>query len=505
MLRIYAGRENIDKERFIYDSIRDRGGETLVLVPNQYTLVAEEQALKYTGRDCLFDIEILSMNRLGLRLLREQGRESVNMLDRYGRFMLLTRLIKEHREEFEIFRRSAGKQSFTNMLSDFISEFKQNECSTEKMAAMLEDENADPLLRTKLREVASVLSAYEEAISGTYKDSEEYIDDYIEAIRDSQLVRGRNIWIYGYDSITPKFSRAMLELAAAADSVNFILNRSEENLDEKIESTLRAACRERGISFSCEEIGREYELAKSRTLQAIEKSLFAKVQEPAGFAPDDLTVVCAANPYYEAESAAAYIWHLVRDCGYRMRDIQVIANDEGNMHPIIRRVFAEYDLPVFMDSARDITDTAPVGFIVDLLWFLIYSKNPQYLFALLKTGLAGVPADIIEDLENYARTYHIRGSMWDRDFKYGEDALGAEKFSELNAVRAEIISKVNKLSDAMAAADSRMSVADFTDLFINTWMRCGICLLQCRRWQMKKKRWDSLMKHSALLKVTKKR
>ena len=466
MLRIYAGRENIDKERFIYDSIRDRGGETLVLVPNQYTLVAEEQALKYTGRDCLFDIEILSMNRLGLRLLREQGRESVNMLDRYGRFMLLTRLIKEHREEFEIFRRSAGKQSFTNMLSDFISEFKQNECSTEKMAAMLEDENADPLLRTKLREVASVLSAYEEAISGTYKDSEEYIDDYIEAIRDSQLVRGRNIWIYGYDSITPKFSRAMLELAAAADSVNFILNRSEENLDEKIESTLRAACRERGISFSCEEIGREYELAKSRTLQAIEKSLFAKVQEPAGFAPDDLTVVCAANPYYEAESAAAYIWHLVRDCGYRMRDIQVIANDEGNMHPIIRRVFAEYDLPVFMDSARDITDTAPVGFIVDLLWFLIYSKNPQYLFALLKTGLAGVPADIIEDLENYARTYHIRGSMWDRDFKYGEDALGTEKFSELNAVRAEIISKVNKLSDALAAADSRMSVADFTDLFI---------------------------------------
>ena len=420
MVRLFAGRENIEKERFIYDRIAADGGETLVLVPNQYTLVAEEQALRYTGKDCLFDIEILSMNRLGFRLLREQGRESVNMLDRYGRFMLLTRLIKEHKDEFEIFRRSAGKQSFTNMLSDFISEFKQNECSTEKMAEMLEDENTDPLLRAKLREVSSVLSSYEEAISGTYKDSEEYIDDYIDAIHGSQLVRGKNIWIYGYDSITPKFTRAMLELAAAAESVNFILNRSEENLDEMIEYTLKAACEERGIGFSCEEIGREYELAKSRTVRAIERGLFAKLQEPAGFVPEDLTVVSAANPYYEAESAAAYIWHLVRDLGYRMRDIQVIANDEGNMHPVIKRVFAEYGLPVFMDSARDITDTAPVGFIVDLLWFLIYSKNPQYLFAMLKTGLAGVSAEIIEDLENYARTYHIRGSMWDRDFKYGE-------------------------------------------------------------------------------------
>ena len=130
MLRLYAGRENIDKERFIYENIR---GEALVIVPNQYTLVAEEQALKYTGQDCLFDIEILSMNRLGLRVLTEQGRESVNMLDRYGRFMLLTRIIREHADEFEIFRKSAGKQAFTNMLSDFISAFKQNECDAGKV------------------------------------------------------------------------------------------------------------------------------------------------------------------------------------------------------------------------------------------------------------------------------------------------------------------------------------------------------------------------------------
>ena len=491
MLRLFSGRENIDKERFIYDRIAADGGETLVLVPNQYTLVAEEQALKHTGRDCLFDIEILSMNRLGFRLLREKGRESVNMLDRYGRFMLLTRLIKEHKDEFEIFRRSAGKQTFTNMLSDFISEFKQNECSTSKMAEMLEDGNTDPLLKAKLREVSSVLSAYEEAISGTYKDSEEYIDDYIEAIRDSKFVRGKNIWIYGYDSITPKFTRAMLELAAAAESVNFILNRSEENLDEMIEHTLKAACDERELSFSCEEIGRGYELAKSRTVHAIEERLFAKMPEPVDFVPEDLTVVRAANPYYEAESAAAYIWHLVRDLGYKMRDIQVIANDESNMHPIIRRVFAEYGLPVFMDSARDITDTAPVGFIVDLLWFLIYNKNPQYLFAMLKTGLTGVPAETIEDLENYARTYHIRGNMWDRDFKYGEEALGREKFRELNAVRSEVIGKVSRLSEALAkgkggkakkaaagaqtgetadgraAADGHISVADFTVFFRN--------------------------------------
>ena len=75
MLKLYAGRENINKERFIYDRIKADGGKTLVLVPNQYTLSAEEQALKYLETDCLFDVEILSMNRLGLRMLQEQGTE----------------------------------------------------------------------------------------------------------------------------------------------------------------------------------------------------------------------------------------------------------------------------------------------------------------------------------------------------------------------------------------------------------------------------------------------
>ncbi|MBE6041143.1 MAG: hypothetical protein E7220_01320, partial [Clostridiales bacterium] len=200
MLRLFAGRENIDKERFIYENIT---GETLVIVPNQYTLVAEEQALKYLGTDCLFDVEILSMNRLGLRVLTERGTESVNMLDKYGRFMLLSRLIKEHAGDFDIFRRSAGKISFTTMLNDFISEFKQQECSLDDVEAMLDAGETDELLRAKLSELRGVIEAYEEAIAGKYTDSEDYISMYIDAIGDSSFVRGKSVWIYGYDSITP--------------------------------------------------------------------------------------------------------------------------------------------------------------------------------------------------------------------------------------------------------------------------------------------------------------
>ena len=197
MLRLYAGRENIDKERFVYERIKERGGETLVLVPDQYTLAAEEQALKYLETDCLFDTEILSMNRLGLRVLTEQGTESVRMLDKYGRFMLLTKIIREHEGELEIFRRSAGKISFTAMLNDFISEFKQQNCNLDEMEAMLSEAGDYPTLAAKIKEIGGVIKAYEASIEGRYTDPEDYISMYVEAMGTSRELAGKVFIVTG--------------------------------------------------------------------------------------------------------------------------------------------------------------------------------------------------------------------------------------------------------------------------------------------------------------------
>ena len=71
MLKIYYGRENLQKDKFIFDAIRAGGtgssggaddpasygkvehstvaGGTLLLVPDQFTLQAERDAFRYLG------------------------------------------------------------------------------------------------------------------------------------------------------------------------------------------------------------------------------------------------------------------------------------------------------------------------------------------------------------------------------------------------------------------------------------------------------------------------
>lgn len=470
MLRLFAARENIDKERFLYEHV---SGETLILVPNQYTLVAEEQAIRYLKTNCLYDVEVLSMNRFGLRVLTEQGLESTRMLDQYGRFMLLNRIIKSHKDELDTFANSVGKLTFASMVNDFISDFKQQNCSMEEVREMLGSADAEGLLKDKLSELEMILEEYEKSIDGKYTDSEDYIAMYVDAIGKSEQVLGKKVWIYGYDSITPKFMNAMFELAARCDEVNFIVNKSDFELGNNLVRALLAEGNARGIEVKLEDIPASYTLTKSETVTRIEQGLFndelseAEREKNKNFVPDDLTMVRAANPYYEAETAACYIYHLVRDLGYRMRDIQVIANDEGMMQPIIRRTFEEYGLPVFMDQSRSITDAAPVNFIVNMLWYLRYESKTDALMAMLKTGMAGVAREQVEVFENYARTYRIKGTMWNCPFKYGAEAYG-DQFAEIERMRKTLVEALVKMDD-MASGSVAEFVAAFKDYLNNEW------------------------------------
>ena len=479
MLKLYAGRENIDKERFIYSGVAEQlagNDEVLVLVPNQYTLVAEEQTMKHLGTDCLYNLEILSMNRLGLRVLTEQGIEHTDMLDKYGRFMLLNNIIKSHRDELEIYGGTAGKLTFTSMVNDFISDFKQQNCTREELRNMLTGQ--DNMLSRKIAELELILNDYEKSIEGKYTDSEDYIAKYVEAIKTSEYVLGRHIWVYGYDSITPKFRSALIELSRRAASVSFIVNRAYWGLDDLLINQLSRDAASAGVDVSCEEIdeklwGRQAseETATAETIGRIERGLFndelseAERTDNAGFGPEGLKIVRAANPYYEAESAAAYVYYLIRDCGYRMRDIQVIANDEGRMQPVVQRTFAEYGLPVFLDKPRDITDTAAVNFIINQLAFFRKYGGTDNLLSMLKSGLAGVEADEIESLENYSRRFRIRGNMWLSPFKYGGDRYDDEELAELEELRARIAEPMLRLKNIIGIGSDNGSrrVSDFIE------------------------------------------
>ena len=126
MLNIYYGRESIDKENFIYSMIRERGWSTerpvLVIVPDQYTLAAERQAFRYLETECLLGLDVYSLSRLGHQILNETSGNRQTFIDKYGRQMLLVKIVRELEAQLQIFRMSTRKSSFIELTNDFISD-----------------------------------------------------------------------------------------------------------------------------------------------------------------------------------------------------------------------------------------------------------------------------------------------------------------------------------------------------------------------------------------------
>ncbi|HIU96365.1 MAG TPA: hypothetical protein IAD25_06660, partial [Candidatus Copromorpha excrementipullorum] len=122
MLNIYRGGELTDREKFIFDHVK---GKTLLLVPDQFSLQAERDAFFYLKEKSLMDLRVVDFSSLGHKAVRQTDGKRPELIDKYGRHMLLTKVISRCDDQLTIYRGKGGKNSFIDMVNGAISEMKR--------------------------------------------------------------------------------------------------------------------------------------------------------------------------------------------------------------------------------------------------------------------------------------------------------------------------------------------------------------------------------------------
>ena len=509
MLKIFHGRENLNKEKFLFDQI---GKRTLLLVPDQFTLEAERALFHHTGAKALIDVEVLSMSRLGNRLLTELGGSKRTFIDKYGRHMILSEIARANRENLQVFRGLEEKNSFIELVNNFISEIKQYNCSSADLRQMenLMMENglhdtynaaidapvgavieSRSYLQKKLGDLCLLYEEYEKKIEGKYTDSEDYIDLFIGKISQSQLIAGNQIWIYGFDSFAPKALSVIGELMRYAEDVNVILTCDDDErardsevfqLEQIVTANLLRKAESLGVESQVSMIARAYlDEEKAPEIRYIEQELYALPAKPYRIVEDKpdlspkasepetgnyskasaITLVTAANLYNEAESAAAYVLSLVRDEGYRYRDIRVICNDQEVRGAILKRTFREYGMELISDSEKGILQSPIVRCILAFLDILNERYRTDLVIGLHKTGLGELTADEIADLENYAIKYRIRRTMWKKPFLKGQFEYGEEGLAYINQLREKAVAPLLRFEEVFKAETNSRFIQGF--------------------------------------------
>lgn len=471
MLNVFYGRENLDKIKFIYDNIGSRG---LVMVPDQYTLEAEREAFRHLGISSLMDVEVVSPSALGGYIVEELGGSRRTFINKYGRHMLLYRSALRCRDDLQVFRGMETKSSFLDEVNNFISEMKQYNCGPRELEDMASRWSGDSYTHKKLSDICLLYDDYEKQIDGKYTDSEDYIDLYLQRVRESRLIKDNHIWVYGFDSFAPKTMALLGKLMESAAQVNVVLTWDEGGRDDELfELTglvikrLEEEAAGAGIAYRRYAIPDEYmDTDKAPIMRHIERELYSTPcrKAPTGAASTEgVTLVEAAGLYNEAESAAAYVTELVQKEGLRYKDIRLICNDPDRRSAIIERVFEEYGIELFTDAKKDLAGNQMVQAIISLIDVMIVKYNTEALLGFLKSGFAGLSEGETARLENYAIKYKIKGNLWKRSFKRGISEYGEDGLREVEELRRRAVEPLAPLEKVFKAKKTGEFIRGFYD------------------------------------------
>lgn len=488
MLNIYYGGENIEKEKFIFEHIK---GRSLLLVPDQFSLQAERDAFFYLDKTGLMDLAVVDFSALGYKILKEAGSPVPPLIDKYGRHMLLTRILEESDDALKIYKGVRGKNSFVERVNMLISEMKRSEVSVDMLREVSESLEDSSFLKYKLKDIVTLFSLYEEAIAGKYLDSEDYITFYGDKMLDSSLVATSDVWVYGFDTFTPKNMLVLERILKTARSLNIVMTWEDaaktpsersakddagdpsQSGDDVTESCRHIACGDAGFlaaddredlfsltgfvirnlvkmaedlneEVTCQAItGSGRDNLWSKTLREISVSPEAPLQEK----DSRITAVCTSNIYAEADRAAAYILQLVREHGYRFGDIVVVCNDTGLRSGVIRRTFVRWGIPVFIDQKRKVIQHPVVGFLLSLLEIIGSGYRDSAVMQLIKSGFLGLAEEEQDALENYVQQFKIRGTLWKKPFSRMGDNYTAEDLNRFNELREQVVSVIETARD----------------------------------------------------------
>ena len=481
MLNIYYGGENIEKEKFIFEHIK---GRSLLLVPDQFSLQAERDAFFYLDKTGLMDLAVVDFSALGHKILKEAGGPVPPLIDKYGRHMLLTRILEESDDALKIYKGVRGKNSFVERVNMLISEMKRSEVSVDMLREVSESLEDSSFLKYKLKDIVTLFSLYEEAIAGKYLDSEDYITFYGDKMLDSSLVAASDVWEYGFDTFTPKNMLVLERILKTARSLNIVMTwenaaktpperSAKDDAGDPSQSGdaawpgdagfLAADDREDLFSLTGFVIRNLVEMAEDLneevTCQAITGSgrdnLWSKTMREISVSPEAplqekdprITAVCTSNIYAEADRAAAYILQLVREHGYRFGDIVVVCNDTGLRSGVIRRTFVRWGIPVFIDQKRKVIQHPVVGFLLSLLEIIGSGYRDSAVMQLIKSGFLGLAEEEQDALENYVQQFKIRGTLWKKPFSRMGDNYTAEDLNRFNELREQVVSVIETARD----------------------------------------------------------
>lgn len=450
--KIIYGRSGTGKTTYIFNQIKEKikqKNKIYIIVPEQMSFVAEQHLLNTIDTNSSINAEVLTLSRMADRVISETIGNLQTHLSKIGKSMIIYDALDNQKDKMN-FLKSSDKN--LELVQRTITEFKKHNVDKENLSKAINNLE-DKYLQLKLSDIKNVLDKYQEKIQGSYIDEADSLTILAENIELVDFFTDSIIYIDEFAGFTPIEYKIIEKLCTLAKEITITVCTDSlenvENLDDSIyyfnqitAEKLLDIAKKTGSYIEKINID-EIKKFKSQELLSLAENLYTNNTKKYTEKTQDIQLFIAQNPHYEVENVAQNILDLVKNKNYRYKDIAVVSADIENYSEDIKAIFEEYNIPVFIDEKKDISQNILMKYIISLL--NIYANNYSYesMFSYIKSGILEIPANKIFLLENYVKKWGIRGSKWYKsDFEFEEKN---DIQDEVNKTKKQIIEPIIEL------------------------------------------------------------
>ena len=482
-LRFYFGPSGSGKSHRIYEEIMQRaaqepGRNFLIIVPDQFTMQTQKDLVMRSDRGGILNIDVLSFGRLSHRILEEVGTKEMPVLDDTGKSLVLQKIAADLKEQLPAMGSLLHKQGYIHEVKSAISEFMQYGISTQDMDKLIASAEKRGALAMKLRDLKTLYRGFQDYIRDHFITTEETLDVLRRSLAKSKILQGSVVVFDGFTGFTPIQNRLIQELMrVCAETIVTVTIGAEEDpyqpdgeqklfhLSKKTVADLVKLAAEAEVERG-EDVfvkGGINRFTQAPALCYLEQNLFRYQYEPYTEKQQELCMFEALSPREEVHQTALYIRKLIREEGLTYRDIAVVIGDLEGYASYVETEFGQLEIPCFLDRTRGIVLNPMIEYIKSALQLYIRDFSYDTVFHFLRSGMADISREEIDELENYvirtgARGYRTYSRLFTRkteEMQQGsgqEDTERAEETMErLNRIRQQFADTVEILHMAPRA------------------------------------------------------
>lgn len=427
-----------------------------IITPEQFSYSVEKKLIDKQNSGAIVNAEVLTFKRMAHRVEQEVGKPINENLSKSGKAMFIYSILMENKKSLKFLGKS---EQNIDLISAALTEFKKHSITVENLKEVTNNEE-DKYLKEKLKDLSLIYEKFEEKISEKLLDENDILTILAKNLEKTDMFKDCIIYIDEFTGYTKQEYKLIEILLKTAKQISITVTTDNLDLGTNPDTDIFYTNKQtagkllylaRKNNIECEKtvfLEKAYRY-KSEELKHIEKSLYTIPYNTYKEEVKNIKLFLASNQYSEIENVAKEIIKLVKNENYRYREISIITKNLSDYASLIKAIFANYNIPVFIDEKKELSQNIFMKYIISLLD--IYAKSWSYdsIINYIKTGFVKIDNDDIYMLENYCKKWGIKGSKWYTGEWNFEEVTeeNKEKIERLQSLRKQIITPLVSLRE----------------------------------------------------------